>query len=99
MENFNLTFFLLLIISNSFEFLKPESFCIKAKNTVCADFDCGTNVCSINEESCINLISWRHFMKLHSKQGLRKFKKFLSNLKPCITKEYKNHWIHRFNIG
>jgi hypothetical protein len=55
MENFNLTFFLLLIKSNSFECLKPESFCIKAKNTVCADFDCGTNVCSINEESCTEI--------------------------------------------
>jgi hypothetical protein len=99
MANFKLTFFLLLIISNSFECLKQESFCIKAENTVCADFDCGTNVCSINEESCMNLISWRNFMNSHFKQGLKKYKKFLKNMKPCITKEYKNQWIHRFNFG
>ncbi len=97
-------FFLLLLVlfltNNSISFsFQHYNFCRKVNSfKKCADFDCGSLLCSKNKETCKNLVSWGFLMKKYSKVKTNKFTKFIGSIKPCI-KEYRNQWAHRMNFG
>ena len=96
-------FYLLLLVfffTNSLSFsFKNYNFCHKENGfKKCANFDCGSLLCSKDRETCKNLVSWGYLMKKYSKEKTNKFTKFIDSIKPCI-KEYRNQWAHRMNFG
>ncbi len=100
MKYFHLVF-MLFLITNSIECFKPSMFCKKTKNSICLNYDCELNICSIDKPSCDYLISWKRALKIFTKHEIkqRTFMKFNENIKICQTKEFKNQWAHRFNFG
>ena len=94
-----LIFLALFLTRDSIRCLKTTDFCKKVISfKKCANFNCGTLLCSTDREACRNLISWGVLMKKYAKETPNKYTQFVGSIKPCV-KEYRNQWSHRMNFG
>jgi hypothetical protein len=92
MKIFVFTIILSLVIH--IKSFKPDYFCTKSNNDNCFNYDCGRNLCSIDEKSCRNFIEWENLMKKYVKQDFErtKYNKFIKRIKRCNN----NKWIDEF---
>ena len=95
----HLIFLALVLTSNSISCFKANDFCRKVISfKKCANYNCGTLLCSTDKVTCNNLISWGILMKKYVKEIPNKYTQFVGSIKPCV-KEYRNQWSHRMNFG
>ncbi len=88
MKYFTLVLILVLSKYKIIESFKTNDFCIRVNETnKCLKYDCGTRLCSINKQSCINLIKWRHLSNKYIKEDIQriKYNKFIKSVKNCKT--------------
>lgn len=84
-----LSLILILVLSKyKIKGFKTSDFCIRVNDTnKCLKYDCGTKLCSINKQSCMNLITWGHIIKQYIKEEIQriKYNKFIKSIKNCKT--------------
>jgi hypothetical protein len=98
----NLSIILILVLLKyEIESFKPNDFCIRVNNTICLKYHCGTKLCSIDKQSCMNLIKWGHIIKQYIKEEIKhtKYNEFIGKFKRCHKKNFKIHKIFRIFVG
>lgn len=71
--------------------LEPNKFCFlnDYSNLFCKKYDCGQNLCSLDEKSCTNLRIWNNLLDKyvpHVRDG--KFLNFFSKIKECKMNDH-----------
>ena len=92
---------ILVLLEYKIESFKTNDFCIRLKNIKCSKYHCGTKLCSIDKQSCMNLITWGHIIKQYIKEEIKrtKYNEFIGNIKRCQKKIHKNHKLYRIFVG
>ena len=80
--------FFLFLLQYKIESFKTNDFCLRGKNTnKCLKYHCGTKLCSIDKQSCMNLITWGHLSQKYIKEDIQrvKYNKFIKSIRNCKT--------------
>jgi hypothetical protein len=97
MKFYFLIFVLFLQISSFYSFLNPSDFCKKGSANMkkCMVYDCDTQFCALNKQTCKNLRVWATLVKKYAKKP-KVYAAFIKSIKPCSTKKIINKWTMRF---
>jgi hypothetical protein len=100
MKTFLISFFILILISITINSVELNNYCKKIKYRKCEKlYQCGNNLCSIDEKSCRDFIEWGNIFQKFFNRPPPAYRKFINNIKNCRLKETKNQWSHRMNFG
>ncbi len=92
---------ILILLNYKIESFKTNDFCTREKNTKCLKYHCGTKLCSIDKQSCMNLMKWGNLIKQYAQEEIKrtKYNQFIGNIKRCQKKIHKNHKLFRIFVG
>jgi hypothetical protein len=75
--------------------IRSKDFCILnatiEEEVICKKYQCGFDLCSVDNKSCENLNAWNMIIKKYANESMieiEKLDKFLDNIKECESNEY-----------